>query len=254
MLKLGLKSLACLALAIAIVAPSWVMSNAPVSTASAKDARMVTTASRNTPPPPDTCPMGPDTGKPAPGGKVDECAKYAPYDHPLEDPYDTTETVKVVAWGQVAHSADGKATLIAKQAVQGPIAGTQQVTFDLCAVQEFPLPDTGMVDILMLMGNEVTEATTPPAPGEDYYNTQYPTGDILIDNTNTIVHDETDGFLRRYLEAGACANVTVISPDREMTTTFLGFGSYETSSGVHLEGEYTRITPGGGATSLVHKP
>jgi len=203
--------------------------------------------------PPANCPTGPDQGRPAPGNDIGNCSKYAPYDHPLDDPYDRTETAKVVAWGEVATNKDGTATLVAKQAVAGPIADTQQVTFDLCAIKEIRLPDTGMVDILQLMANE-PKATTPTVPGEDYYNSHYPTGDILIDNTSTIVHGETDGFLSRYLPAGACANVTVVSPNRDMETAYLGFTSYDTSSGVHIEGEFTRIAPGGAVSILAHEP
>lgn len=167
--------------------------------------------------------------------------------------YDPAEEVsKVVAWGEVATNKAGSATLVAKQAVEGPIPNTQQITFDLCAIREIPLPDTGMVDMLMLMGNAVPDGTTPPNP--DDHNPQYPNGNILIDNTNTVVREDQFGGLGRYLPAGSCANVTVVSPDYDMETAFLGFASYQTSSGVHLEGEFTRITPGGAVSILAHEP
>ena len=206
-----------------------------------------------------------DTGQPifVPTNHKSKAAAVMPatvaVTQPMETPLETDyykpepEVTKVVAWGQMATNKDGSATLVAKQAVAGPIPDTQQVTFDLCAVKEINLPDTGMVDILSLMGNEVTDTSpNPTPPSEDYHNPHYPVGDILIDNTNTIVHGVTDGAFSRYLPAGVCANVTVVSPNYDMETAFLGFTSYDTS--VHLEGEFTRIMPGGMETILAHEP
>ncbi len=176
--------------------------------------------------------------------------------HQVKDEY------KVTAWGEVATSKNGAATLVAKQSIAGPTPGTRQITFDLCAVREFRLSDTGMVSTLGLLQNySEPDPGSPPKPpttkteslGNLTTDPVSPLGDVLIDNTGTVVKMDGDGNYVRVLEAPNCVNVTVTTSEANLTSVHLGFVWYDSySSRWKPEGGFARLMPNGPETQLVY--
>lgn len=161
-------------------------------------------------------------------------------DDEMEMPYDTTPTLPakprpypVVGWGEVAHSKDGTATLRGISGTEGQLGPDfLKVTFELCAVEDYALPDTGFVDELNVY-LQTKDAHYQPS-----------TSVLTIDNTPTVPRMMEGGLLQQTLPKGTCTGVYLEILKVQADESYLGFSTFDgSSSSMDVDGELTRVIP-----------